>query len=113
MATYREIASAKLGRALHADEIVHHINGDHGDDRPENLMVLTSREHAAVHEREMRAAREKTARSVEWRASHPFRSPRWPFAVDYRMLPSLIDAVRVWRAECTRGEGGDDGQRRP
>ena len=29
--------------------IVHHINGNHFDDRSENRMLLTPREHARVH----------------------------------------------------------------
>ena len=29
--------------------VVHHINGDHNDDRPENRMILTPREHAQIH----------------------------------------------------------------
>ncbi len=29
--------------------VVHHINGNHEDNRPENRMILTPREHAIVH----------------------------------------------------------------
>jgi len=29
--------------------VVHHINGNHFDDRPENRMIVTPSEHAKIH----------------------------------------------------------------
>lgn len=29
--------------------VIHHINGNHLDDRPENRMVVTPSEHAKIH----------------------------------------------------------------
>lgn len=46
---YRLVAEKKLGRYLRQDEIVHHINGDHDDNRPKNLEVMTQSEHAKLH----------------------------------------------------------------
>jgi hypothetical protein len=46
---YRVVARNELGRELGRGEIVHHINGDCTDDRPENLQVVTPREHYAIH----------------------------------------------------------------
>lgn len=46
---YRAVVEAELGRHLRPDEIVHHINGDHTDDRLENLMVMSQADHAALH----------------------------------------------------------------
>ncbi len=38
-----------LGRELRKYEIVHHLNGDGKDNRPENLQVMTRREHILLH----------------------------------------------------------------
>jgi len=45
---YRLMAESKIGRYLRDDEIVHHINGDPTDNRPENLEVMTQSEHAKL-----------------------------------------------------------------
>jgi hypothetical protein len=45
---YRLIAEKKIGRYLNDDEIVHHVNGDPTDNRPENLEVMTQSEHAKL-----------------------------------------------------------------
>ena len=46
---YRLVVEEALGRYLSPSEIVHHINGDHTDDRLENLQIMTQADHAALH----------------------------------------------------------------
>lgn len=43
------VAEAMLGRSLHPDEVVHHINGDPRDNRPENLVVMLKGAHTTLH----------------------------------------------------------------
>lgn len=47
--TYRKIAEEMIGRKLTKDEVVHHINGDRSDNRPENMAVLPRTEHNRLH----------------------------------------------------------------
>lgn len=46
---YRLVAEQMLGRFLERWEVVHHKNGDHTDNRPENLSVMSQADHAAIH----------------------------------------------------------------
>lgn len=46
---HRWVAEQKLGRLISEDEVVHHINGDKLDNRPENLEVMLAAEHVSHH----------------------------------------------------------------
>jgi len=36
---------------LNSDDIIHHVNGNHNDDSPENLMKVTAKEHMEEHKK--------------------------------------------------------------
>lgn|SRR3990167_2163685 len=46
---HRWVAEQKLGRTLKTGEVVHHINGNKLDNRPENLAVLSHAQHSHIH----------------------------------------------------------------
>lgn len=46
---HRLVVEAKLGRILEPGEDVNHINGNKSDNRPENLVPLSRKEHAQWH----------------------------------------------------------------
>jgi hypothetical protein len=46
---HRFVASLKIGRWVTSDEHVHHIDGNKLNNTPDNLEVLSSREHAKLH----------------------------------------------------------------
>lgn len=48
---HRHIASIKVGRWIGKLEHVHHVDGDVSNNSPDNLAILTNREHQAVHKR--------------------------------------------------------------
>jgi hypothetical protein len=46
---HRRVAEKMLGRKLKPNEIVHHIDGDKRNNKPENLKVMTQSEHIREH----------------------------------------------------------------
>ena len=39
----------KIRESCRECPVVHHINGDHSDNRPENRMIVTPSEHIKIH----------------------------------------------------------------
>lgn len=46
------VMESLIGRWLADDEVVHHINKNREDNRKENLLLMTAREHMSMHMRE-------------------------------------------------------------
>ena len=56
---HRAVVEELLGITLQNDQVVHHINGDKTDNRPENLQILDWKEHSRLHASTMPQTPEK------------------------------------------------------
>ena len=61
---YRYLIQNKLGRKLLSSEAVHHINGNHFDNKIDNLVVMGRGEHSSYHNH--KAMLEREAEAEQW-----------------------------------------------
>jgi hypothetical protein len=58
LAEHRLVCERAMGCSLGPDDIVHHINENRRDNRPDNLCVVTRGQHQAIHARLRKDRRE-------------------------------------------------------
>ena len=75
---HRMVAEHAIGNTLPEGAVIHHINGDITDNRPENLQICKSRgEHTAIHrkinsdKREIKPAMEIITNHIDYRPYKP------------------------------------------
>jgi hypothetical protein len=64
---HRRVMEKKLGGPIRCGQVVHHINGDKGDNRPKNLVAVTRAVHGRLHGRASNACY-KCGRTSHWAA---------------------------------------------
>lgn len=93
------VAEETLGRPLRDDEVVHHKNHNRLDDSPENLLVLTVKEHMALHAAERRKDAEakrranSTRKKIDWPSGDTLKA--MVEASTYREVGELLGCSRV------------------
>jgi len=69
------VAEKEIGRRLKVNELVHHRNGNKGDNTPFNLQVLTKQKHGELHLRAeylgLTSSRSKRLCHHGWRMGSP------------------------------------------
>jgi transposase-like protein len=68
---HRAVIEELLGIKLNKNQVVHHINGNKKDNRPENLQVMDGREHSRLHASRMAQTPEKRRKISEARKGKP------------------------------------------
>lgn len=67
---HRVIMEKHLNRKLDTNEVVHHLNGNHKDNRIENLVVMSRSEHGKLHAKKTKYV----TLTCQW-CGQPFEKP--------------------------------------
>jgi len=95
---HRLVAALLLGRPLRRDEDVHHIDGNRGNNLPENLMVLSRSEHSRLHSKYNSLEEVQLARKDSYR--------RWYYAHLEGNRQRLRDRAKLRRNQQKQNIGG-------
>lgn len=92
---HRLVAARTVGRPLRKGEHVHHVNGNKTDNRPENLQVMTMREHRKLHNDEI-AEKLRRLDALERGPSSPLAQMITTLERVFPVPPELLaDAERI------------------
>lgn len=98
---HRLIAEEMLDRPLTHDEAVHHKDGNRLNNAPDNLVVMTKREHDRMTGAKLR--RERFSIPDECvQAAHILKSHEWSNAMIARALQVAPEVVKNWLTGTTR-----------
>jgi hypothetical protein len=70
---HRLIMEEQLGRKLHRNEVVHHIDGNRWNNSPDNLCVMTRSEHARLHTKGRKLPEETCSKISDARKGIPYK----------------------------------------
>lgn len=100
---HRFLVEKQLGRKLKRTEHVHHLNGDKLDNRLDNLVVLSERDHHSIHAKEISAKR-KNGKEVSCHTC---------FKKHYFSRAIIIKMGKIYQCKkCYCGSGGAYGRSR-
>ena len=94
---HRVVAEQMLGRSLHSDEVVHHIDGDRANNESSNLVVMTKKEHDNAPRQGARTLHKTGPDCI--RAAHALLGLGWKRAAIARALRTEPAVINNWLSQ--------------